>query len=98
MLALGLTMMLAPFSIDTYLPAFPRISEALGVSIQSVSLTVSFFVFSLALSQLLGGALSDRYGRRNVLMLGLINTPNEQTTAAMRVIRTIAGIREGRIA
>ena len=72
MLALGLTMMLAPFSIDTYLPAFPRISEALGVSIQSVSLTVSCFVFSMALSQLLGGALSDRYGRRNVLMAGIL--------------------------
>jgi DHA1 family bicyclomycin/chloramphenicol resistance-like MFS transporter len=71
-LALALTMMLAPLSVDTYLPAFPNMSKDFGVSIQLVSLTVAFYVFSLALSQLLGGGLSDRFGRRNILLLGLL--------------------------
>lgn len=71
-LALALTMMLGPFSLDTYLPAFPSIGRDLGVGIQSVSLTVSCYIFALALSQLLGGALSDRFGRRNILLLGLL--------------------------
>ncbi|MGZ0654983.1 multidrug effflux MFS transporter [Coraliomargarita sp. W4R72] len=71
-LALALTMMLGPFSLDTYLPAFPSIGQDLGVSNQSVSLTVSFYIFTLAMSQLLGGALSDRFGRRNILLAGLL--------------------------
>jgi DHA1 family bicyclomycin/chloramphenicol resistance-like MFS transporter len=70
-LALALTMMLGPFSLDTYLPAFPSIGQDLGVSIQSVSLSVSFYIFALAMSQLLGGALSDRFGRRTILLSGL---------------------------
>jgi DHA1 family bicyclomycin/chloramphenicol resistance-like MFS transporter len=71
-LAMALTMMLGPFSLDTYLPAFPSIGEDLGVDLQSVSLTVSCYIFALALSQLLGGAFSDRFGRRNVLLSGLL--------------------------
>ncbi|MCP1328433.1 MFS transporter, partial [Halomonas sp. 707D4] len=70
-LSLALTMMLGPFSMDTYLPAFPVIGETLGVSQQSVSLSVSVYVIALALGQLVGGALSDRFGRQRVLMGGL---------------------------
>ncbi|TBW49094.1 Bcr/CflA family efflux MFS transporter [Marinobacter halodurans] len=69
--ALASTMMLGPFSVDTYLPAFPDIADSLGVSTQQVSLSVSVYIFSLALGQLIGGALSDRYGRKVILMSGL---------------------------
>ncbi|ROU02071.1 Bcr/CflA family efflux MFS transporter [Marinobacter sp. R17] len=69
--ALASTMMLGPFSVDTYLPAFPEIADSLGVSSQQVSLSVSVYIFSLAFGQLIGGALSDRYGRKVVLMSGL---------------------------
>lgn len=70
-LVLALTMMLGPFSLDTYLPAFPHIGADLGVDQAAVALTVSAYIFTLALGQLLGGALSDRFGRRLVLLGGL---------------------------
>lgn len=70
--ALGFTMMLGPFAIDTYLPAFPDIAAAMGVEISVVSLTISVYMFAIALGQLVGGALSDRFGRRRVLVTGLL--------------------------
>ncbi|MCM5704512.1 multidrug effflux MFS transporter [Larsenimonas salina] len=71
-LSLALTMMLGPFSMDTYLPAFPAIGDSLGVSQQAVSLSVSVYVFAMAFGQLIGGALSDRFGRQRILMSGLV--------------------------
>ncbi|MDO8863338.1 multidrug effflux MFS transporter [Haliea sp. E1-2-M8] len=70
--ALGFTMMLGPFAIDTYLPAFPDIAAAMGVKINVVSLSISVYMFAIALGQLVGGALSDRFGRRRVLVTGLL--------------------------
>lgn len=70
--ALASTMMLGPFSLDTYLPAFPAIADSLGVGEQQVALSVSVYIFSLAFGQLIGGALSDRYGRKLILFSGLL--------------------------
>lgn len=69
--ALAATIMLGPFSVDTYLPAFPAIAQTLGVDMQSVSLSVSVYIFALAFGQLIGGALSDRFGRKPILFAGL---------------------------
>ena len=71
-LALGLTMMLGPFSTDTYLPAFPVMATDLGVGFSDIALSISFYIFTLAVSQLIGGALSDHFGRRHVLIGGLV--------------------------
>ncbi len=70
-LVLGFTMMLGPFAIDTYLPAFPLIAGELGVTIHQVSLSISIYMLGFAVGQLTGGALSDRYGRRRILVTGL---------------------------
>ncbi|WP_165855521.1 multidrug effflux MFS transporter [Marinobacter sp. JSM 1782161] len=70
-LALASTMMIGPFSLDTYLPAFPDIAQSLGATSQEVGLSVSIYVFCLAIGQLIGGALSDRFGRKPVLLSGL---------------------------
>ena len=70
--ALGFTMMLGPFAIDTYLPAFPLLADDLGVDIQAVSLSISVYMFAFAIGQLVGGALSDKFGRRRVLISGLL--------------------------
>ena len=72
MLALALTMMLGPFSTDTYLPAFPAMAADLGVSLSDIALSISCYIFMIAVSQLVGGALSDHFGRRNVLIGGLV--------------------------
>ncbi|MFC3156194.1 multidrug effflux MFS transporter [Gilvimarinus japonicus] len=71
-ITLAATMMLGPFSLDTYLPAFPAIAVDLGVSSQAVAVSVSVYVFALAIGQLIGGPLSDKLGRKQVLMVGLL--------------------------
>jgi len=72
LLALALTMMLAPFALDTYLPAFPAMADVLGVGQQAIAVTVSVFIFALAIGQLVGGVLSDHYGRKTILLGGLL--------------------------
>lgn len=68
---LGTTVALGPLALDTYLPAFPRIAAALGVEHAAIGLTLSAYVAILGMGQLIGGPLSDRYGRRHVLLGGL---------------------------
>jgi|TARA_B100001121_G_scaffold308144_1_gene331369 DHA1 family bicyclomycin/chloramphenicol resistance-like MFS transporter len=70
-LLLGMTVALGPLALDAYLPAFPSIAEALGIAHNQVGLTLSAYVATLGLAQLVGGPLSDRYGRRPVLLGGL---------------------------
>lgn len=68
---LAMTMALAPLAIDTYLPAFPVIAEHLGVRVHQVALSISVYVFMLALGQLIGGTLSDHHGRERIMLSGL---------------------------
>ena len=70
-LLLGMTVALGPLALDAYLPAFPGISSDLGVAHGDVCLTLSVYVGALGLAQLVGGPLSDRYGRQLVLLFGL---------------------------
>ncbi len=74
-LALGilLTMLVAlgPISTDLYLPSLPRIGRDLGASEPSVQLTLSVFLVVFAAAQLIYGPLSDRFGRKPVLIGGL---------------------------
>lgn len=60
---------LGPFSIDTYLPAFPAIAEALGASRIEVQQTLTAYMVTFAAMALWHGALSDRFGRRNVIVV-----------------------------
>lgn len=68
---LGMTVALGPLALDAYLPAFPEIADELGVGHGGVGLTLSAYVGALGLAQLLGGPLSDRYGRQQILFAGL---------------------------
>ena len=61
----------SPFAIDSYLPALPLIANEMQVDISMVSVTVSLYIFGLAIGQLIGGPLSDRHGRLPIMMLGL---------------------------
>lgn len=67
---LGVMAAIGPLSIDTYLPGLPAIAKALGTSDTLVQQTVSAFFFGLAAGQLISGPLSDRFGRRPVLLTG----------------------------
>ncbi len=62
---------LGALSTNIILPAFPAIGGELGVSTRDLGLTLSSFFIAFALGQLLVGPLSDRYGRRWLVLGGL---------------------------
>jgi DHA1 family bicyclomycin/chloramphenicol resistance-like MFS transporter len=68
---LGLLMMLPPLSIDIALPGLPLIAHALGATPALLQWTLSAFVLAFGIGQLILGPLSDRIGRRPVLVWGL---------------------------
>ncbi|MFA9460900.1 multidrug effflux MFS transporter [Thiohalorhabdus methylotrophus] len=70
-LLLGGSIAVSPLALDASLPAFPAMAHSLGVSVQDVGLIVSIFLLGLALGHLIGGPLSDRYGRPAVMYSGL---------------------------
>ncbi|MBO9677613.1 MAG: multidrug effflux MFS transporter [Acidovorax sp.] len=63
--------MLGPFSIDTYIPAFSGIAQALGASPIEMQQTLSAYLFGFAFMNLFHGALADSFGRRPVVLCGL---------------------------
>ncbi|WP_414691636.1 multidrug effflux MFS transporter [Noviherbaspirillum sp.] len=67
-LMLAALAMLGPFSVDTYLPAFPDIQRTLQASAIEVQQTLTAYMFSFALMILWHGALSDAFGRRNIVL------------------------------
>lgn len=62
---------LGPFSIDTYLPAFPAMAENLGTSDVAIQQTLTAYLIPFAFMMLWHGALSDALGRRRVILVGL---------------------------
>ena len=56
---------------DMYLPAFAVIQQDLGTGASAVSASLSLFLAGFAVGQLVWGPLSDRYGRKPVLLAGL---------------------------
>jgi len=62
---------LGPFSIDTYLPSFHEIGEKLGATPLQVQQTLSAYLLAFAVMTLWHGAISDRFGRRRVILAAL---------------------------
>lgn len=62
---------LTALSIDMSLPALPQLQRAFGASAGSIQLTLSLFLVGYGVGQLVCGFLSDRFGRRPVLLAGL---------------------------
>jgi DHA1 family bicyclomycin/chloramphenicol resistance-like MFS transporter len=63
---------LAPFAIDAYLPAMAALASSIGASIHHTELSISVFMAGFAIGQLLFGPVSDRLGRKPVLLSGLV--------------------------
>jgi len=65
-----ITMPISGVGLDVYVPSLPNIQHDFGVGKNIVQLTVSLFVLGNACTQLLFGTLSDRYGRRHIILFG----------------------------
>ena len=63
---------LGPFSIDTYLPAFPQMGAALAASPWQVQQTLSAYMLTFAFMALWHGALADSFGRRRVILIATL--------------------------
>ena len=62
---------LGPLSIDLYLPAMPSMVTVFGTTVDRVQLTLSSYLLGFAFFHLVCGPLSDRYGRKPILIAGL---------------------------
>ncbi len=68
---LGALSATAPIAIDLYLPAFPAMAEALGTPESRIQLTLTAMMIGMGVGQAVVGPLSDRFGRRKPLLIGM---------------------------
>src|SRR3954469_12192668 len=62
---------LGPFSLTMYQPALPSIASSLNITTAQVQITLTVYLASFAIGQLIYGPMSDHFGRRRTLLLGL---------------------------
>ena len=74
---------IAPLAIDMYLPAMPALAANLGISARLAGQSVSVFLIGIAAGQLVTGPLSDRLGRRPMILSGLALFTLASLVAAM---------------
>ena len=98
---LGSLTAFAPLTIDMYLPSLPTLERSFGATPSQVQLTLSTFLAGLAIGQIFYGPLSDRFGRRMPLMIGLAiyvaasvgcaHAPDIESLVALRFLQAIGG-------
>jgi DHA1 family bicyclomycin/chloramphenicol resistance-like MFS transporter len=70
-LALASISFIGPLAIHLFMPVIPAVKASLGISDALAQLTFSIALFAMAFATLVYGSLSDRYGRRPMLLSGL---------------------------
>lgn len=70
-LCLSLLLGIQPITTDLYLPALPLMTQDLGASMTQAQLTLTALSLAFGVSQLVWGPVSDRFGRRPVLLVGM---------------------------
>lgn len=90
-----------PISMDLYLPALPALSADLGAITSVAQLTITACLIGLAAGQLIAGPLSDRFGRRGILLIGIALyiatsalcaiSPTMELLIAARFVQGLAG-------
>ncbi|MFJ8665648.1 Bcr/CflA family multidrug efflux MFS transporter [Streptomyces sp. NPDC093600] len=100
-LVLGGLTALPPLSMDMYLPALPEVTESLASPAATVQLTLTACLAGMALGQLVVGPMSDRWGRRRPLLIGMIVyvaatavcalAPSAELLIAFRLLQGLAG-------
>ena len=99
---LALLGMLGPFVIDAYLPAFGGIAASTGATPTQMQQTLSAYLFAFAFMNLFHGALSDSFGRRPVVLVGLavftlasVGCALSQTIGQLIFFRALQGLSTG---
>ncbi|MET9374951.1 Bcr/CflA family multidrug efflux MFS transporter [Streptomyces sp. NPDC002992] len=100
-LVLGGLTALPPLSMDMYLPALPEVTESLRAPAATVQLTLTACLAGMALGQLVVGPMSDRWGRRRPLLIGMIVyvaatavcafAPSAELLISFRLLQGLAG-------
>nr|WP_314844356.1 multidrug effflux MFS transporter [uncultured Microbacterium sp.] len=90
-----------PISMDLYLPALPALTLDLRATTSISQLTITSALIGLALGQLIAGLLSDRHGRRRILIIGIAAyvatsalcalSPTVEVLIAARLVQGLAG-------
>ena len=62
----------SPLAIDIFLPALSKMASDLNASTTQMQWTITIFIFSLGVGQLFFGPISDRIGRRPIVLFGII--------------------------
>ncbi|MFI0819916.1 Bcr/CflA family multidrug efflux MFS transporter [Streptomyces sp. NPDC021098] len=101
LVVLGALSAFGPLSLDMYLPALPALARDFGVPDAGVQLTLTSCLIGLAVGQLIAGPLSDRWGRRVPLLIGLAGymaasvlcalAPNVTVLTGLRAVQGLAG-------
>jgi len=101
-LLLSLLLGLQPITTDLYLPALPVLTAGFAAPMQQAQLTLTALLLAFGVSQLVWGPLSDRFGRRPILLIGLsayvlsaIGSALAPSMAALIVWRTVQGAAMG---
>jgi DHA1 family bicyclomycin/chloramphenicol resistance-like MFS transporter len=101
LVVLGGLMVLGVFMTDLYLPALPDIADGLGGSDSATQVTLTGCLIGLSLGQLAVGTMSDTFGRRGLVLVGLVVfgltslacavAPSLGVLDAARVVQGVAG-------
>src|SRR5690606_19448046 len=68
---LGFLSALGPFTIDMYLPGFASIARDLDTTVSSIGYSLTSYFIGISVGQLFYGPLTDRFGRKRPLLIGL---------------------------
>ena len=103
-LVLALLLGTQPVTTDLYLPALPALTASFGASMAQAQLTLSALLLAFGCSQLLWGPLSDRFGRRPILLSGLaayvaasVGATLAQTMDLLVAWRVVQGVAMGAV-
>lgn len=92
----ALLSMLAPFTLDTYLPSFPDIQQDLAASDAQMQHTLSYYLLAFGLMMLVYGPLSDALGRKRVVVIALVGYALTSAACALaESIDTLLWMRAG---
>lgn len=99
---LTLLLGLQPVATDLYLPALPALTAGFGASMAQAQLTLSALLLAFGLSQLVWGPLSDRFGRKPILLTGMglfvgaaVGAASAPSMEQLIVWRTLQGVAMG---